>query len=113
MAVSAKTVRAQLKKLSPRFSEVSLETLRKGRSLFMEADIFAQAACLLQILLVFGRVSGGCDLRTVGGAGKAASTVNFSASLRNWKTYYSDVRIIDQSASGLYESRSDNLLKLL
>ena len=32
MAVSAKTVRAQLKKLSPRFSELSLETLRKGQN---------------------------------------------------------------------------------
>ena len=32
MAVSAKTVRAQLKKLSPRFSDLSLEALRKGQN---------------------------------------------------------------------------------
>ena len=32
MAVSAKTVRAQLKMLTPRFTEVSLDTLRKGQN---------------------------------------------------------------------------------
>jgi len=32
MALSARTVRAQLKKLTPRFSAVSLETLRKGQN---------------------------------------------------------------------------------
>ena len=31
MALSAKAVRAQLKKLKPRFSAVSLETLRRGQ----------------------------------------------------------------------------------
>ena len=79
----------------------------------MKADVYEQAKCLMQILMVFGRVSGGCDLQLVGGAGKAAAMSGFSASMSNWKKYYSDVRIIDQSASGLFESRSDNLLDLL
>ena len=90
-----------------------IETLQKGREKFVEADVYEQAKCLMQILMVFGRVSGGCDLQLIGGAGKAASMVNFSSSVSNWKKYYSDVRIIDQSASGLFESRSDNLLDLL
>lgn len=90
-----------------------IETLKKGREKFTSADIFEQAKCILQILMVFGRVSGGCDLQLIGGAGKAASTSSFSSSLSNWKKNYSDVRIIDQTASGLYEMRSDNLLDLL
>lgn len=90
-----------------------IETLQKGRDKFMKADVYEQAKCLMQILMVFGRVSGGCDLQLVGGAGKAAAMSGFSASMSNWKKYYSDVRIIDQSASGLFESRSDNLLDLL
>lgn len=87
--------------------------LQKGRNAFINADIFEQAKCLMQILTVFGRISGGCDLQTIGGAGHAASMASFSASLSNWKKNYSDIRIIDQSASGLFETRSDNLLKLL
>ncbi|MCI8331920.1 MAG: type II CRISPR RNA-guided endonuclease Cas9 [Clostridiales bacterium] len=90
-----------------------VETLKEGRDRFLEANIFDQTKCLLQILSVFGRVSGGCDLRLLGGAGKAASTGNFSSSLSNWKKNYADVRIIDQSASGLFETRSENLLELL
>lgn len=88
-------------------------TLTKGRDKFLNASIFEQAKCLLQILIVFGRISGGCDLQLLGGAGKAASMAGFSSSLSNWKKKYSDVRIVDQSASGLYEKRSQNLLDLL
>lgn len=90
-----------------------LKTLRSGREKFVGADIWNQTQCLMQILTVFGKVSDGCDLQTVGGAKNAAATKGFSASMSNWKKYYSDVRIIDQSASGLFECRSDNLLELL
>lgn len=90
-----------------------IETLRKGRDKFSRLDIAEQAQCLMQILLLFGRISGGCDLQLIGGAGKAAATNGFSASASNWKKYYQDVRIVDQSASGLYETKSDNLLALL
>ena len=36
-----------------------------------------------------------------------------SSALVNWKKAYSDVRIIDQSASGLFAAASMNLLELL
>lgn len=87
--------------------------LCNGREKFVKAEIFEQSKCLLQILSVFGRGAGGCDLQLLGGGSKAASTGNFSSSLSNWKKNYSDVRMIDSSASGLYEKRSENLLKLL
>jgi CRISPR-associated endonuclease Csn1 len=88
-------------------------TLKKGKGMFVQASIFEQVKCLMQILSLFGRVSGGCDLQTVGGAGRAAAMVGFSSSLGNWKKNYSNVCIIDQSASGLFEKRSVNLLDLL
>ena len=68
---------------------------------------------LLSIHVIFGRVAGGCDLTLIGGAGKAAATNGFSATISNWAKTYSDVRIIDSSASGLWENKSDNLLDLL
>ena len=87
--------------------------LVRGREIFCALPVPEQAKALLNIHQVFGRIAGGCDLTAVGGAGKAAATVNFSASVSNWKKYYSDVRIIDASASGLWEKRSENLLELL
>ncbi|MBQ4071455.1 MAG: type II CRISPR RNA-guided endonuclease Cas9 [Clostridia bacterium] len=88
------------------------KTLRCGRDKFVSADICDQAKCLLEILSVFGRSSGGCDLETVGGKGRAGAC-RINASFSNWRKSYTDVRIIDQTASGLYERRSENLLSLL
>ncbi len=89
-----------------------IDTLRSGREKFEKLDIAEQANCLMQILTLFGRNSNGCDLRSVGGVGKAA-VASFSSSISNWKKNYTDVRIIYQSASGLFETRSVNLLELL
>lgn len=89
------------------------DILAKGEDSFAKLGIKEQAQAILNIHQVFGRVSGGCDLSLVGGAKKAAATVNFSATVSNWKKTYSDVRIIDVSTSGLWEKKSDNLLELL
>lgn len=88
------------------------EALRKGREKFVLAEINEQVSCLLQIVEVFGRKSGGCDLYLIG-AGKTAASNTLSAFVSNWKKAYSSVRIIDASASGLYECKSENLLNLL
>ena len=53
-----------------------------------------------------------CDLSIIGG-GPQAGKVGLNSSLSNWKKHYKDVRIIDQSASGLFEHSSENLLALL
>ncbi len=87
------------------------ETVKNGRALFEALDVFAQTKCLLQILLVFARVNG-CDLSLIGGVARAAVSTR-SASLSNWKKNYTDVRIIDATASGLYGSKSVNLLELI
>ena len=89
------------------------ETIKNGRDKFAHLDIFEQTKVLLNIQLVFSRMAGGCDLSVIGGKSHSAATVSFSASLSNWKKYYSDVRLIDQSPSGLWEKQSGNLLELL
>ena len=89
------------------------EILKKGRDKFIALGIKKQVQTLLNIHQVFGRISSGCDLSAVGGTPKSAATVSFSSTVSNWKKRYKDVRIIDSSASGLWEKRSCNLLDLL
>ena len=89
------------------------EIVRSGRAKFIALPIREQTKALLNLHQVFGRIAGGCDLTLIGGAGKAASTGNFSSTVSNWKKKYKDVRIIDASASGLWEKQSENLLELL
>lgn len=87
--------------------------LKAGRCRFVQLDVIAQAKSLLNIHQIFGRLAGGCDLTAIGGTGKAAATVNFSSTVSNWSNKYKEVRIIDSSASGLWEIKSQNLLDLL
>lgn len=78
---------------------------------FKSADMFAQIECLSNLILYLKtNRAGTCDLLTVGGSKKSGS-ISLSANLSNWK--YDDIRIVDRSASGLYETRSANLKELL
>ncbi len=90
-----------------------LVTLKNGRDAFKGLSVSAQVKCLMQVLQVFGRMTSGCDLTGIGGVGRAAATVGFSSTVSNWKKTYQDVRIIDSSASGLHETKSQNLLELI
>lgn len=89
-----------------------VETLKKGEAIFKHLTEIDQAKVLLSIHSMFGRLSGGCDLTLIGGV-KNAGVTRLSSSLSNWKKYYSDVRIIDQSPAGLWEKWSCNLLDLI
>ena len=91
---------------------VTYDILKKGEKAFKKLDMDTQVKVLLQMISVFGRNTSSCDLSAVGGKPKTA-TPTLSALLSNWKKNYHDVRIIDQSASGLFETKSDNLLDLL
>lgn len=90
-----------------------LGTLQKGRKNFISLDISQQVFTLLSIQEVFGRMTVGCDLSLIGGASRAASTANFTATISAWKKSYSNVVVIDSSTTGLYEKCSTNLLDLL
>ena len=89
------------------------ELLKKGRNKFIALGIKEQSQALLNIHQVFGRITTGIDLKAVGGDKTAASTKSLNSKISNWKKRYKDVRIIDSSASGLWEKRSCNLLDLL
>ena len=86
--------------------------LKDGREKFVNLTEIEQAKVLLIIVQLLGRVSGASDLSLIGG-NKAAAAMTISTSISNWKKNYSDVRIIDQSPSGLWEKQSVNLLELL
>ncbi len=90
-----------------------IQILLDGREKFINCNVIEQCQVLLNIHQVFGRMSAGCDLTLIGGKAHSASTVNFSSTISNWKKNYSDVRIIDQSASGLWEVVSENILEYL
>lgn len=82
-----------------------------GREKFAALTAEAQIVCLLSIISWFGNVQT-CDLESIGGSKKTGAKVPNSR-LAAWRKNYSDVRIVDTSASGLFESRSENLLELL
>ena len=90
-----------------------VELLREGREAFTLLPLEAQAKTLLNIHAVFGRLTNGCDLSQIGAGSRAAATVGLSSSLSNWKKNYSKVYILDESTSGLWCRRSQNLLELL
>ncbi len=88
-----------------------INTLITGKEAFAALPCESQVDILLDILGLFGRIQS-ADLTPIGGVAKAG-VCTLSSMISNWKKNYTDVRIIDQSASGLFESVSDNLLDLL
>lgn len=87
-------------------------TLVKGEAQFAAAGIAEQVRCLMNILLMMGPGSSEVNLEVCGGK-KATGSKVMNAKLSNWKKRYADVRIIDESASGLYSHAGGNLLDLL
>ncbi|MBR6535212.1 MAG: hypothetical protein IKT65_06495, partial [Clostridia bacterium] len=88
------------------------DALINGKERFEKLSPPEQAEVLLQILGLFGRAKN-ADLSAIGGV-STAGVATLSSNISNWKKNYTDVRIIDASASGLFEKVSDvNLLDLL
>ena len=79
---------------------------------FAKLDVFKQTEVLLQIQGILGRMKQ-ADLKNLNES-SSSGEMTLSLNISNWKRLYSDVRIVDRSASGLYESVSkDNILDLL
>ena len=89
------------------------ELLQNGREKFMDLNIEEQCIALLIMLNIFktGR-AGACDLSLIEGPVNALSCIKNSR-MSNWKRDYNSVRIIDESASGIYRNESDNILEWL
>lgn len=88
------------------------KSLIDGREKFISLDIISQSKVLMNIHQIFGRNTTGIDLSLIGGDQKGGSP-KLSSSISNWKKYYKEVRIIDESPTGLWEKQSGNLLELL
>lgn len=88
-----------------------LKTMQEGRGKFVELELDRQIEFLINIIPWFNTVPGSFDFSLIGGSKNAGVRV-LSSNLSNWKQY-KDVRIIDASASGIFEKRSENLLELL
>ncbi len=86
--------------------------LLNGERIFENLTLANQVRALLQILLLFGRSNDNINLELIGGA-KNDSKVRKSLAIGEWKKDYQDVHIIDSSASGLHETKSQNLLELI
>lgn len=86
-------------------------TLMKGRDKFVVLSPAQQVSVLLAVQGLFGRAIK-ADLTAIGGVASAGVST-LSSSISNWKKNYTDVRVVDQSASGLFETVSENLLELL
>ena len=78
---------------------------------FAKLDVFKQTDVLLQIQGIMGRMKQ-ADLECFKESPRSG-IIKLSMNLSNWKKNYTDVRIVDQSASGFFEKVSDNLLDLL
>jgi CRISPR-associated endonuclease Csn1 len=78
---------------------------------FVKLDVFEQTVVLLQIQGILGRMKQ-ADLKNLNESA-SSGIIKLSLNISNWKKLYNDVRIIDQSASGLFETVSENLLDLL
>lgn len=89
-----------------------VKTLISGRNVFASLEVIEQAKTLRNIQMLFSRLSGGVDLRAIGGKAKEGAPRK-SSSLSNWLKDNRNVYIINQSASGLWETQSCNLLGLL
>lgn len=87
-------------------------TLVMGEERFAAAAVEDQLVCLMNIMQMLGPGAGAVDLTVCGGK-KATGTKVISSKLSNWKNRYGDVRVLDESASGLFSKRSCNLLELL
>lgn len=90
-------------------AHITLSVAEKEK--FESLSLEEQVKCLNNIILYLKtNRAGSCDTNNIGGSSNSG-TIRLSSNISNWK--YSDIRIVDRSASGLFETRSVNLKNLL
>ncbi len=89
------------------------EILESGRDTFLSLCVEEQVSVLMNIGSLFKSCrKGACDMSKIKGKSSTGS-LTLSSQVSNWKKKYSSAYIIDTGASGLHESRSIDLFKLL
>lgn len=87
-------------------------TKDSARSLFESADTLAQIALLDSLIKYAGGKVSSCDLSVVNSPSKAGA-ITKGSKLSTWIGKNQEVRIIDRSCAGLFESQSENILEWL
>ena len=87
-------------------------TKDSARSLFESSDALAQIALLESLIKYAGGKVNTCDLSVVDAPAKAGY-VTRGSKLSTWLGKNQEVRIIDRSCAGLFESQSENILEWL
>ena len=90
-----------------------VEGLENAKGIFEQLSLEEQCLCINSLINVFktGR-SSGCDLTLIGGK-KQAAVCTVSSKVSNWGKNYKYVKIIDESASGIFRKESENILEWL
>lgn len=93
--------------------DILVDVLEKGERIFRELSLEEQCVCINSLISIFktGR-SSGCDLTLIGGK-KQAAVCTVSSKVSNWTKNYECVKIIDESASGIFRKESENILEWL
>lgn len=100
-----------LEKLTSVYSarpEISIDRITKQKDRFASLPIFEQSKALLELITLFNRSANVTKIIELGGG-----ACRLNAKLSNWMKKYNDVRIVNVSASGLFENKSANLMMLL
>lgn len=89
------------------------DIILKGKDKFKNLSFDLQCRILMNIIDVLktGR-NGGCNLKDIGGSVNAANYI-INSKISNWKKDYNSVKIIDESASGIFRKESENILEWL
>lgn len=87
-------------------------TKDSARSLFESSDALAQIALLESLIKYAGGKVNTCDLSVVDAPSKAGA-VTRGSKLSTWIGKNQEVRIIDRSCAGLFESQTENILEWL
>ena len=88
-------------------AELQKESARKQ---FESADELVQMKILVNLIQYIGGKKPTCNFTDIGGKGKVGS-ITISSKLSNWVGKYQEVRIVDRSCTGLFESQSENILE--
>lgn len=87
-------------------------TKDSARSMFESSDALAQIALLESLIKYAGGKVNTCDLSVIDAPAKAGG-VTRGSKLSTWVGKNQEVRIIDRSCAGLFESQSENILEWL
>lgn len=102
-----------LQKINSKYSvlmETAAKTIESGKTTFESLDIQKQVIALYHILELFGcSNSHGKDLTSIKGAANSGIQ---KMSLKINKDRFNSIRIIDQSPTGLFETKTQNIIEL-